>query len=177
MSNFGAELAAMAATQVGYVEGANNANKYGEYFGANNQPWCAYFILWCMAQLGVDGMADGFTGNVASFYSKNNTSVDSLVTGDIVCFGYNRSYWTSPKQHNEIFISYNADGTLNTIGGNTSGADGEGVWRKVRGRDEVSAAIHYDPLDTSDPLPSPTDPPTGALLVKPYTYYRTLNRW
>lgn len=174
MSSFGADLAAMAATQVGYIEGDNNENIYSAYFGAPNQPWCAYFILWCMAQLGVDGMAAGFTGNVSSFYAKNNTTVDNLVAGDIVCFGLNRSYWYSVAQHNEIFVSYNEDGSLNTIGGNTSGTGGEGVWRKIRSRDEVSAAVHYDP---DGDTPDPTDPPTGYQLYKPYQYYRTLNRW
>ena len=38
MSSFGDAVVATAKTQVGYVEGANNDNKYGAYFGMNNQP-------------------------------------------------------------------------------------------------------------------------------------------
>ena len=36
-----------ALSQVGYKEGKNNDNKYGKYFGMNNQPWCCFFVSYC----------------------------------------------------------------------------------------------------------------------------------
>lgn len=42
-----------AEAEVGYKEGTGNDNKFGKYFGANKQPWCAYFICWCADQAGI----------------------------------------------------------------------------------------------------------------------------
>lgn len=148
MSNFGADMVAIASGEVGYVEGPNNDNKYGAYFGMNNQPWCAFFLLWCMAQLGVDGFSYGFNGGVPSFYVQDNTDVNNLEPGDFVCFGQNASWWTSTQQHVELFVSYAGTGYINTIGGNTGGgsqSEGDGVYAKVRGLDQVTACIHFDP--------------------------------
>lgn len=36
-----------ADREVGYTEYGNNGSKYGEYYGNNNQPWCAMFVSWC----------------------------------------------------------------------------------------------------------------------------------
>lgn len=43
----------IAQSQVGYEEGENNSNKYGEFFDDNYTTWCAYFVSWCAAQSGV----------------------------------------------------------------------------------------------------------------------------
>ena len=48
------DIVGVAKTQVGYTEGSNNNNKYGTYFGKNNLSWCAYFIIWCARQAGID---------------------------------------------------------------------------------------------------------------------------
>ena len=34
----------IANDEVGYEEGSGNDNKYGEHFGRNYEPWCAFFI-------------------------------------------------------------------------------------------------------------------------------------
>jgi hypothetical protein len=41
-----------AISQIGTLEGSNNDNKYGRWFGLNNQPWCAIFVSWCAAKSG-----------------------------------------------------------------------------------------------------------------------------
>ena len=38
------DIIGVAKTQLGYTEGANNATKYGTWYGLPNQPWCAMFI-------------------------------------------------------------------------------------------------------------------------------------
>ena len=182
MSEFGNQMVSVAASQVGYVEGPNNSNKYGAYFGHDNEPWCCWFILWCQAQLGVDGQSYGFNAGVTSFYDKNNITVDQLEPGDYVCYGTNRAYWISPRQHAEIFTGFDSNGNLLTIGGNTGGgsqSEGDGVYRKTRGRDEVTACIHFEP-GSPGPIPPPTPPPEpgeDGIMLKPYEYYRTLRRW
>ena len=43
----------IANDEVGYEEGSGNDNKYGEHFGRNYEPWCAFFICWCADQAGI----------------------------------------------------------------------------------------------------------------------------
>ncbi len=47
-----ASFVSVARGQVGYREGANNDNKYGEWFGMNHVAWCVIFVCWCAAQSG-----------------------------------------------------------------------------------------------------------------------------
>ena len=47
------DIIGVAKTQLGYKEGANNATKYGTWYGLPNQPWCAMFISWCARQAGI----------------------------------------------------------------------------------------------------------------------------
>ena len=46
----------IALSQEGYKEGSNNNTKFGEWFGMNNQPWCAMFVSWALANAGVSGL-------------------------------------------------------------------------------------------------------------------------
>ena len=50
----GRDLVNVALKEVGYTEGANNYNKYGASFGVNNEAWCAFFVSWCLEQIGID---------------------------------------------------------------------------------------------------------------------------
>lgn len=52
--NYRQDIIAVALTQVGYraSDGKYN-NKYGTYFGNNNDSWCGYFVSWCAAQANV----------------------------------------------------------------------------------------------------------------------------
>lgn len=43
----------IALAEVGYKEGENNDNKYGEWYGMNKRAWCAIFVSWCANQVGV----------------------------------------------------------------------------------------------------------------------------
>jgi hypothetical protein len=43
----------VAASQNGYVEGPNNATKYGAWYGVDHQPWCAMFTSWVYAAAGM----------------------------------------------------------------------------------------------------------------------------
>ena len=40
----------VAQQQVGFVEGANNANPYGDWYGLPNEPYCAMGVSWCFEQ-------------------------------------------------------------------------------------------------------------------------------
>ena len=49
------EIIAIAAKEIGYKEYQGNNNKYGVWYGMNNQPWCAMFVSWCADQVGALG--------------------------------------------------------------------------------------------------------------------------
>ena len=44
------DLVGVALSQVGYTEGDNNDTKYGAWYPAANQAWCATFVSWCITQ-------------------------------------------------------------------------------------------------------------------------------
>ena len=48
----GAQIVAVAAQEVGYTEGRNKDTKYGEWYGLNNNEWCAMFLAWCANECG-----------------------------------------------------------------------------------------------------------------------------
>src|SRR3954454_22405266 len=39
----------IARSQIGYREGHNNDNKYGDWYGMNHVSWCDEFITWVAA--------------------------------------------------------------------------------------------------------------------------------
>ena len=41
--------------QKGYTESGNNKTKFGQWFGMDGEPWCAMFVSWCFAQVGMGG--------------------------------------------------------------------------------------------------------------------------
>lgn len=47
------DIIQVAKTQLGYTEGYNNDTKYGTWYEAPNQPWCAMFVSWCARQAGI----------------------------------------------------------------------------------------------------------------------------
>ena len=47
------DIIQIAATQLGYGEGAGGYTKYGAYHGNPNADWCGYFVSWCARQANV----------------------------------------------------------------------------------------------------------------------------
>jgi hypothetical protein len=64
--------------EVGYVNGPNLDNKYGKWYGFNNQPYSAMFISWCFGKAGKSELVEvsskkGFASNKIAyehFYKK-----------------------------------------------------------------------------------------------------------
>ena len=46
-------LIEVAKAEIGYTETGNNDTKYGEWYGLNNQAWCAMFVSWCYDKAGL----------------------------------------------------------------------------------------------------------------------------
>ncbi len=125
------DLLSIASSQVGYHEKASNANlddynansgsanytKYARDLGVQNgQPWCAYFIWWCMQSAGVEKANYPSVG----YATKNWFSSRGLwhgrdytpVAGDYIAFG-------NGPDHCGI-VEYVASGKVHTIEGNSS---------------------------------------------------------
>lgn len=136
----------IAASQIGYREGRNNANKYGEFYGANNTAWCAQFIYWCVRQAGAEKgeliPKTAWCPDLLDFARKHGLIVRDPARGDRS--GEPRpgdiGLVQRPGQPNgakHVFFveKYLGSGKVQTIEGNTSNtgsATGDGVYRLVR---------------------------------------------
>lgn len=133
----------IAQSQLGYKEGPNNDSMYGKWFGANNQPWCAMYVSWCFAQVGMTSKVaaqtkKGFASCDAGlkWFTKNNklVPVGQAQPGDIVFFQFD-----TDAQPDHVGIVASNDGkNLMCFEGNTSSgakgsqANGDGVYLRKR---------------------------------------------
>lgn len=132
-------ILSIANKEIGYTEGANNNNKYGAAFKANNQPWCAYFVSWCADKAQIPKSVipiSGYVPGIVSWY-KNKDLFKRRGNyipkpGDLIIFDFNRN---GTGDHIGI-IGKVSGGYVHTIEGNTSSsgenANGDGVWNKGR---------------------------------------------
>lgn len=139
----------LAASQVGYVEGKGNTNKYGESYGWNGVPWCVQFIWWLFSECGAADLFYG-GGKIASctalynFHKKAGQAVawSQLRPGDVLFMCFDGE---GDTDHVGI-VEKVSGGTVTTIEGNTSSgtrgsqSNGEGVYRRTRYKANFVAA-------------------------------------
>lgn len=124
----------IAQSQINYHEGANNATKYGAWYGMDNQPWCAMFISWCAAQAGIPEKIIpklAYVPYIVDFFKAQKRYRSKKLywpsPGDIVFFG--------DASHVGLVESVSGN-TIVTIEGNTSrtgnSSNGDGVYRRYR---------------------------------------------
>lgn len=124
-----------AASQIGYREGPNNRNKYGQWYGMPNVAWCAQFVSWVFYFEGLPLPATtskGFarTAYGATWFQSQGRWRTSPHRGDVVFYDLTTS--TAGIDHVGIVAGVNSDGSIQTIEGNTSCSGGEGVCGKTR---------------------------------------------
>jgi hypothetical protein len=135
-----------AKGQLGYVEGANNANKYGDWYGMNYQPYCAMFATWCYEN---EGDSPSFVrGSRYSYvpYIVNDArekryglkTTDDPVAGDLVCYDFQGD---GLYDHVGLFERWTASDEFDAVEANTSPqgssgsqSNGGGVYRRTRYR-------------------------------------------
>ncbi|WP_285503086.1 CHAP domain-containing protein [Actinokineospora sp. NBRC 105648] len=129
------EITQIAATQLGYREGANNANKYGP-----QAAWCSSFATWVWRRGGVNIPLYPFTGDVFTWGRGKGlayTSLKAARPGDVLLFG------TGPQNtrtSTHIGIVEKVDGgTVTLIEGN-SGPHTDSVVRRTH---PLSSSIFY----------------------------------
>lgn len=139
----GLDVVSFARKEVGFVEGPNNDNKYGVWYGMNHEPYCAMFVSWCFAQAGLSSIVAATTSkgfaycpDGLSWFQKKGQIVDKYAgqPGDIVFF----SWSGHTAEHVGIIVAASKDG-ITTVEGNTSAdhkmgsqANGDGVWLRHR---------------------------------------------
>ena len=122
------DIIAVALTQVGYTEGANNYTKYGVWYGQPNSPWCGMFVSWCANQAGVPTSVLKRTGiaNPSNFgLSYQSGSNYTPQKGDLF-FKTNFSHVG--------FVYYTEGEYFYTIEGNTSTTSYDGTSVMIRKR-------------------------------------------
>lgn len=109
-----------ARKHIGYTEGANNANKFGRWYGMDNQPWCDMFIAYCADQVGALEVVGRFayTPSHANWFRARGQWHDGPAgaqPGDIVFFK-----WSKNRIHHVGIVESASGNTLRTVEGNTS---------------------------------------------------------
>lgn len=121
----GRDLVNVALKEVGYTEGANNSNKYGAYYSRNNEAWCAFFVSWCLEQIGIKNYGgqgaswmfalDARDRGVGTYHAKGSGYSPKM--GDLFIENFNGVDWAS---HIGIVKDDASGGYFNSIEGNTS---------------------------------------------------------
>ena len=134
-----------AQQQVGFVEGANNANPYGDWYGVPNAPYCAMFVSWVFAQNNLSHLVAAQTPKGFSYcpaglawFQRNGQVVAKYdgQPGDLIFYSFEGNGQAS---HVEIIVGASKDG-ITTVGANTSPdhalsasqANGGGVYLRHR---------------------------------------------
>ncbi len=128
----------LAQGEVGTLETGDNGGdvlKYPNYFGRGREKYCADFVSWVFSQAGIpldqyncESLKNHLIQN-GQWKGRSNPQ-----PGDLVLFDFNGD---GTADHVGIVKSVNADGTITTIEGNTSGEGGQGVHEKRRAMDHV----------------------------------------
>lgn len=133
------QVLAVAASQIGYYAKPGTSSKYGDWYGLSRSPWCAMFVSWAADQAGALDIIPkhAYTPSGANWFKARGqwgSGLNGVRRGDIVFFDFPDSL--RRIQHVGFVESVNADGSVNTIEGNTSGtgsqANGGALMRKRR---------------------------------------------
>ncbi len=67
-----------ALSQVGYHEGPNGWNAFGNSFGNSSGSWCAYFVQWCARRANVPTsvIPESTLGRVADYWENSNAALE-----------------------------------------------------------------------------------------------------
>lgn len=131
----GDRVLAVAAGEIGYHEGKNKHNKYGEWFGMDGVAWCMEFVQWCYHEADFDlPFRTASCGELLRWYRKHQPECVGAtpVPGCIVIFDFPRTAYDT--DHTGIFEGMGAL-NITTVDGNTSnGNDSNGGWVERRTR-------------------------------------------
>ncbi|MFF4222277.1 peptidoglycan-binding protein [Streptomyces abikoensis] len=131
------EFISVAREEIGYQEGFSdghwdNDNKFGRWYGMNEEAWCGMFVSWVADRSGNGDIVPRYAwcpAGVEWFQERGRWSEYPAV-GSVVFFG------PGGGNHTGICVGY-TDDEITTIEGNTNdsgSAEGDGVYLKTRPR-------------------------------------------
>lgn len=145
MSCSATEIINVAKNEIGTIEKSTNNVKYNtDYYGGavsgSQFDWCVVFIWWCFKKLNstsifCGGIKTAYVPYVDSYARKNGYTVSksNMREGDILIYD-----WDGDGDGDHIGFCESVSGnTITAIEGNTSGTNGEGVYRKTRSKADV----------------------------------------
>jgi len=144
-------LSEVASSYIGYTEGPNNDTVFGEWFGLNNQPWCAMAASKVLHEAGVLTQYTNKKKGHAScdewlkLLTKNNqlVPIGQAKRGDLVFFQFDADAQPDHVgivQYHNTVLKY-----INVWEGNTSSgkagsqSNGDGFYLKKRKYDTIMA--------------------------------------
>ena len=142
----------IAKAEIGTKEYPKNSNKvkynteyYGREVSGGAYPWCCVFVWWVFKHAGASKLF--FNGKQSASCTTvrdgmKAQKVKDPKAGDIVFFNFSGD--NTKVEHIGIVEFVNADGTVNTIEGNTStgnDANGGQVMRRIRKRSQIDCFI------------------------------------
>lgn len=118
-----------AESHLGFKEGPNNENPFGDHYRLPNQPWCALFVSFCCEKVGQplpsmqSGMSDGYAGvwwgmqwAKANDFWRPSWKAEP---GDAIVYGWEGPDSPASEMHTGFIVSTGAKGsTGHTIEGN-----------------------------------------------------------
>lgn len=149
------DILKIAKAEIGVKESPANSNNvkyntwyYGKSVNGSAYPWCAAFVSWVFSQVDSTLIKKSVSCmDIGNWFKSNNQwKTNNPQPGDVVFFKFNtNSRWTN---HIGLVESVNADGSINTIEGNTSASsddNGGSVMRRTRKSNIVGYGIpKYD---------------------------------
>ena len=149
------DILKIAKAEIGVKESPANSNNvkyntwyYGKSVNGSAYPWCAAFVSWVFSQVDSTLIKKSVSCmDIGNWFKSNNQwKTNNPQPGDVVFFKFNtNSRWTN---HIGLVESVNADGSVNTIEGNTSASsddNGGSVMRRTRKSNIVGYGIpKYD---------------------------------
>lgn len=156
-----AQVLAVAASQIGYHEGAGGSNKYGQAYGADRVAWCAEFQWWCFQQAGASALIPktAYTPTFASWFQQQGRAGKTPQVGALVFYDWPGD-GVDRIQHVGIVERVINSSTIQTIEGNTTSgsggnqSDGGFVARRTRSTSAV-VVFGYPAYDGAAPTPAP----------------------
>jgi hypothetical protein len=145
-----------ALGQEGYQEGANNSNKYGEWYGWDHVSWCAMYVTWCAEKNRSASFARGLRYAYCPYvvadaragrYGLRVVSAAAAKRGCLCLFDWNDD---GIADHIEIVtLGPGRGNSFHTIGGNTSSgmggpqSNGDGVYQRTRYVSDVICFVTF----------------------------------
>lgn len=159
------EVIAKAASQVGYYARPGTPTKYGIWYGLSASAWCAMFVSWVADQVGALGIIPkhAYTPSGANWFKARgqwHNGIAGIRRGDIVYFDFPDNL--RRIQHVAFVESVNADGSVNTIEGNTSGTGSQSNGGALMRKRRKSYIVGYGRPAYSQVPSAPAAPPKAA---------------